>query len=101
MKMRLNLAYREILRLADMLTHAGIVFVMERLYDGWALVYGTLADGEVCSVIEHWVSYGHEADRLEIMGLLTEAEHKIVGDAVGWLTADDVFERIKAHHERR
>lgn len=97
---RLNLNYREILRLSEMLTRAHITHVLEHVYDGWHLIYGT-EYGTVCSVIEHRLSYGQEADRLEIMGLLTEDELKIFGDVVGWLTAEDVFERIKAHHEGR
>ncbi len=43
-------------------------------------------------------AYGGEVDKLEIMGLLTpeEAERDSVA---GWLTADDVFRRIKEHYE--
>lgn len=43
-----------------------------------------------CSVICHWGSYGHEDGLLEIMGL-TENEDGIEG----WLTAKEVFRRIK------
>lgn len=96
----LNPAYTEILRLSEMLTRAGIGHVVETLFDGWHIVYGT-EHGTVCSVIEHRFSYGQEADRLEIKGLLDEHELVIFGDVVGWLTAEDVFERIKAHHEGR
>lgn len=53
-----------------------------------------------CSVIEGYGTYGHEQDLLEIMGLLTpeEEEHDSV---CGYLTAENVFERIKAAEERR
>lgn len=47
--------------------------------------------------IEHYGSYGKDEDKLEIMGLLTpdEEEHDSV---LGYLTAEDVFERIRKHH---
>ena len=52
----------------------------------------------VCSVIEGYGTYGAEDDRLEIMGLLISEEE--ANDTVaGWLTAEDVFSRIKKHYE--
>ena len=43
-------------------------------------------------------TYGSEEDKLEIMGLLTEIEEE--EDSVrGWLTAEEVFKRIKKHIE--
>lgn len=53
---------------------------------------------KVCSVIEHKGSYGHEDDLLEIMGLLTDGESKH-DDVVGFLSANNVFERIKKDYE--
>ena len=52
----------------------------------------------IISVVEGIGSYGREADKLEIMGLLTpeEAERDSVA---GWLTADDVFRRIQKHYK--
>ena len=50
----------------------------------------------VCDVICHRYSYGYERGLLEIMGLLTEEESE-VDSVVGWLTAEDVFERIWRH----
>lgn len=46
----------------------------------------------VISVIEGFGTYGVEDDLLEIMGLLTEEEKD--ESVVGWLTAENVFERI-------
>jgi len=46
-----------------------------------------------CSVICNPMSYGHEEGLLEIMGLLTREESED-DDVVGWLTAEDVFNRI-------
>ena len=55
---------------------------------------------EVCSVIEGNGTYGYEQDLLEIRGLLTPEEERY--DSVrGYLTAENVFERIKAAEERR
>ena len=99
----LNLKYKEILRLSEMLARAQIPHVLERLYDGWKLAgVGDNADGWAgWDVVEHFISYGHEADRLEILGLLTEAEERIFDGVMGYMTAEDVFERIKARHEGR
>ena len=65
----------------------------------WSIRNKYKLDGSrVISVVEGIGSYGREADKLEIMGLLTpeEAERDSVA---GWLTADDVFRRIKEHYE--
>ena len=51
------------------------------------------------SVIEGFGTYGNENDRLEIMGLLTPKEQE--DDVVaGWLTAEEVFNRIKNYWEK-
>ena len=52
----------------------------------------------VCSVIEHDGSYGREQDLLEIMGLLTDEEYEH-DEVVGFLSAENVFERIKKHYD--
>lgn len=54
-----------------------------------------------CSVIEGFSTIGGEKNRLEIMGLLTNEEEKRGYCVVGYLTAKDVFERIKAAEETR
>lgn len=95
----LDLTYKEVLRLSEMLTHAHIPHVLERHYDGWKLVYADAAGR--CYAVEHFLSYGHEADRLEIMGLLTDDEERIFDGIMGYMTAEDVFQRIKARHEGR
>ena len=49
-------------------------------------------DGEtLVSAIEGYGTYGERADRIEIMGLTSEDEDEVVG----WLTAENVFARIK------
>ena len=47
----------------------------------------------IISIVQGYVTYGEEDDLLEIMGLLTEEEEKI-DDVTGYLTAEDVFNRI-------
>ena len=64
-------------------------------YDwGWQIVVCYKDGDRMISVIEGWGTYGVEDDLLEIMGLLTPEEGEC--DSVcGWLTADDVFSRIR------
>ena len=54
---------------------------------------------EMCDVICHKYSYGGEEGLLEIMGLLTEEELQYDDSVAGYLTADDVFSRIKKDYE--
>ena len=95
--------YNEILKLKTMLKEAGIVFdfyqrkELHDEWDGYQICYPADA-GRVCSVIEGALTYGGLCDRLEIMGLLTKEERKD-GTVKGWLTAEDVFARIKKHWE--
>ena len=54
-------------------------------------------ENPVCDVICHEYSYGGKDGLLEIMGLVDEK--KSGGDSVeGYLTADEVFERIAKYH---
>jgi hypothetical protein len=92
-----NLNTIEIFRLANMLKHANIPFkfLEDRFYNGYHLHY--MVNGElVCSVICTDISYGHEEGLLEIMGLLTKEELQI-DNVAGFLTAQDVFNRIENH----
>lgn len=88
--------YKEIYKLRNMLENAGIPFVFEnRFLNGAALMYPS-KEAFICSAVEHDRSMGRAEDKLEIMGLLTKEERKY--DMVaGYLTAVDVFERIKKH----
>lgn len=86
--------YKEIFKLKDMLEKEGIEY---EFYDRsihrehyQILIH---KNGErLVSVIEGYGTYGNEQDRLEIMGL-TEHEY----DVEGWLSAEEVFKRIKAN----
>lgn len=92
-----NKKYKEILVLDKMLTDSHIPHKKETMFGGWHICYPSKED-TICSVIEHDGSYGRSDDLIEIMGLLTDEEREY-GDAVGGLTAEDVFERIKKHYE--
>lgn len=92
--------YNEILKLKAMLEEAGIVFDFyprKDLDGGYQICYPANT-GRACSVVEGALTYGGVCDRLEIMGLLTKEERKD-GIVKGWLTAEDVFARIKKHWE--
>lgn len=93
----------EIHRLHQMLTEAGIdhefldrgrgVFTEDIDFGYQIIVY--YPDGErMISAIEGYGTYGYKDDLVEIMGLLTPEEEK--DDSVaGYLTAEEVFRRIK------
>lgn len=91
--------YREILKLKDMLEMAGIPFHFSKSNGGFHICYPKEGFFRVCSVIEHDYSYGHENDLLEIMGLMTRKEMiKNQDDVLGYLTANNVYQRIKKHY---
>lgn len=90
-----NLNYVEILRLKKMLESNNIPFELTEWFNGYAISYPS-KQMTVCSAVEHNGSYGRNEDLIEIMGLLTEKELER-DTVVGWLTAEDVFTRIKNH----
>lgn len=105
--------YNEIFKLKKMLEKEGIPFdffdrapkdpELERLCpdlcEWWQIIYpaGASDDERWISVIQNFGSYGHSEDLLEIMGGLTIEE---LNDAPvkGWLTAENVFDRIKSNY---
>ena len=87
--------YNEIVKLHEMLTKADIPHEFEEEWGGYHILYNCM--GYTCSVIEHDYSYGRNDDLLEIMGLLTPAEAE-QDSVAGYLTADDVFNRILTAH---
>lgn len=91
----------EIERLRRMLMEAGIPFDFEKhaVIAGWQLSYpANTVKERICSVIQGERSYGGRANKLEIAGLLTDEERE-GDDVAGWLTAEEVFARIKRHWE--
>ena len=90
--------FTEIFRLKKMLEEANIPFRFTENFNGGFHIVYSFEGKEICSVIEHDFSYGREKDLLEIQGLMTEQEMSEVQDSVlGYLTATNVFERIKMH----
>lgn len=91
--------YKEIIRLKEMLEQAKIPFHFSELFGGFHICYPKAGRFCKCSVIEHNGSYGRTRDSLEIMGLMTKKEIKETKDTVlGYLTAENVFQRIKRHY---
>lgn len=91
--MELNEKYTEILKLHRMLSAVNIPHSIDRMFDGWQIVY-FYKGKQIADVIQHFGSYGADENLLEIMGLLTpeEKEHHCV---LGYLTAEEVFKRFE------
>ena len=87
-------------KLERMLVEADIPYEKSRVFGGKQLQYPCKGDARVCSVILHRGSYGRSEGLLEIMGLLTDEELEC-DTVAGYLTADDVFGRIKRHWEEK
>ena len=107
--------YKEIFKLKRMLEKVGIPFefvecfgydkkllsVFPDIMDHYQIFYPSKGEDQKISVIEGFSTYGAEQDRLEIMGLLTPWERFEGDTVVGWLTAENVFKRIKKDWEER
>lgn len=90
-EMTLNEEYTEILKLNEMLTKSEIPHSVDRMFDGWQIIY--FYNGErIADAIEHFGSYGNEENLLEIMGCMTPEEEQ--GAVLGFLTAEEVFKRF-------
>lgn len=87
--------YTEILKLKEMLEKEGIPHDFELAYDGYELSYLKAESDRICCAIQCWFSVGHDDDLIEISGLILQKEHV---REIGYLTAQDVFERIKNHY---
>ena len=84
----------EMEKLIKLLEEEKIPFETTICWGGTQVCYPS-SNGRICDAVCHSFSYEHELGLLEIMGLVDEEE---VGDSVeGYLTAEDVFERIKNH----
>lgn len=95
--------YNEIFRLKKMLEKENISFVYtDRTIDDFMryqiVVYKRNdPNNRLVSVVEGIGTYGNKLDLLEIMGLLTP-EEKQSDSVVGYLTAEEVFRRIKENY---
>ncbi len=97
--------YNEIFKLKEMLEKEKIPFSFFDNSDNFGgykmyrIAYPYGKDCK-CSVVEGAFSYGGDVDLLEIMGLLT-MEEGITDGVCGWLTADEVFKRIKTDYKKQ
>ena len=69
------------------------------LLEHYQIFYPSKGEDQKISVIGGFGVYGAEQDKLEIMGLLTPWERFEGNTVVGWLTAENVFKRIKKDWE--
>lgn len=94
--------YKEIFRLKEMLDKANIEYefrdknIYLPSYEHYQICCPN-CENRYISVVEGFGTYGESADKLEIMGLLTTEEESEDGCVKGWLTAENVFNRIKKH----
>ena len=86
---------REIERLIEMLTNADIPFEVtdDVMGNSNNQIWYPNFEKHICDVICHKYSYGGKDGYLEIMGL-SDNEYD---DVEGWLTAEQVFERISSN----
>ena len=105
--------YKEIFKLKRMLEKADIPFefiecfgydkkllsTFPDIMDHYQIFYPSKGEDQKISVIGGFSAYGYEKDKLEIMGLLTPWERFEGNTVVGWLTAENVFKRIKKDWE--
>ena len=93
--------YKEIHKLHELLVTSAIPHTMKRLYDGWQIIYHYQKSyKKVCSVSEYFGSFGNDQDLLELHGLFTSQEKQAFIQSVGYLTAEEVFDRINSHYNR-
>lgn len=85
----------EMYKLINLLIKAKIPFEVTEMVDTPQVWYPS-EDICICDVICHSGSYGHEKGLLEIMGLTADSD-----DVEGYLTAEEVFERIQEDFAKR
>lgn len=90
----------EMNKLIEMLNNANIPFELtaDVLDNENNQVWYPSSKNPICDVICHQYSYGGEYGLLEIMGLLTEEEAEF-DSVAGYLTAENVFNRIENHYK--
>lgn len=98
--------YTEIFKLRDMLDDIDLDYEFhdnsqkQLGYEHYQIILLDENNNRIVSIIQGNYTYGSERNKLEIMGLLTpeEEEHDSV---VGWLSADEVYERIMKYYGGR
>lgn len=93
------MTHYSIKRLADMLLDHCVPFELTEDAEGNEKnqIWYPSEDKPICDVICHKHSYGYEQGLLEISGLTTKEEEEIFYGVRGWLTPEEVFERIWRH----
>ena len=93
--------FTAIKKLSQMLDNAGIPHQLEGYQGGFVLGYPSFdPEQTVCTVAQHMRSYGGTYELLEMKGLLTNRERKL-DEVMGYMPPLDVYQRIKAHWDRR
>ena len=93
-----NPKYQEILKLHIMLLEKDIPHDIRRDSDGWQINYPCIGIDRVLSAVEFEGTSGAEKDLIEILWFLTP-EELLMDSVKGYLTAEEVFNRIKEHYE--
>ena len=87
----------EMIKLIEILTKSSIPFEITSCW-GTPQVWYPNREHAVCDAVCHKFSYGGKDGLLEVMGLVDEEK---VGDEVeGYLTAEEVANRILEHHRK-
>ena len=86
----------EIFRLSSMLDKEKIIHEVRYKINGYQLAYPSF-DNCICSATCNKYSYGGNRGLLEISGLIDEKES--LHDVLGYLSAEDVFKRIKKYED--
>lgn len=93
--------YAEIHKLKSILENNNIPFEFDNFLpeEGFSIHYPDIQNC-ICYAIETEYSQGYDEDLIQITGLLTKEEAEIEF-CRGFLTAEEVFNRIKKHWEER
>ena len=92
----------EMMKLEKMLNEANVPHRVMENWCGAMQIWYPSKENPVSDAICQEGSYGYEDGLLEIMGLASErlrAEWNEEDAVEGWLTAEEVFDRWRAHYE--
>ena len=82
--------YNAIIQVHETLQKNDIPHEFRKLYDGYQIILPSGGD-----IIEHFGSYGHEEDKMEVIGIdwtvLKQYSNYDKDDVLGYLTVDEVL----------
>ena len=81
-------------KLVQLLNMEDIPFQVRFIHNTKQVCYPAVGGKCVCDAVCHKWSYGYDEGLLEIMGLVEDRDD----DVEGWLSAFEVFRRIKNHY---